>query len=382
MRYVDETALIELRRRLHEVPELGYELEKTCGIVREELAGIGLSATDRFLPGSLVCDLPVKDAKKTIAIRADMDALPITEETGLPYASKNAGRMHACGHDAHTACVLAAARALAARREELRCSVRFIFQPNEEGAESVPPKMIRNGVLNGVDEVIGFHVDNALDCGKIGFRKGPFMASCRNFTIRVSGRTSHVTEPEKGADALAAAAQIYALVQSAAARRVSPAETSVCSVCSLRAGNAHNVIPDRAEMLGTIRTYSAATDVLLYSGVREIAARTAECFGCAAEVTSTDFLVPLVNDPEVTDRIVRAAEETVGRENVTEVPRKTCSEDFADFSACRPCAYFHLGTGKPGSERPAYHRSDFVIEERALKYAADTIVRFVLNEPC
>ncbi len=379
-KYVDNEYLIQTRRQLHQCPEIGYDLPKTSKLVGEKLHEIGLEYTDRYAPCSLVCDINPEKTVYTIALRADMDALPITEKTGLPFSSEHDGFMHACGHDTHTACLLAAVKVLYGMRDQIPCRIRLIFQPNEEGAESAPALMIRNGILDGVDIVIGQHITSDLDSGKIGIHKGPFMASCRNFTVTVFGKTAHATVPQTGSDALATAVNIYNNIQTLVTRQMNPLENCVCSIGSLHSGNSHNVVPDTAELKGTIRTYDAQVDRFLFDSVCKIAESCAALSGCTCKIDSSEYLPCLINDSVLCDEIQASAGKIVGTENIEEMAVMMSSEDFADFSVRVPSMYFYTGVGLgPKSERSTYHNSDFVPDENALENAANLFVQFVLD---
>ncbi len=381
VKYVDKDYLIQTRRQLHRCPEIGYDLPKTSKLVGEKLREIGLEYTDRYAPCSLVCDINPEKTGKTIALRADMDALPITEKTGLPFASEHEGYMHACGHDTHTACLLAAAKVLYGMRDRIPCRVRLIFQPNEEGAESAPALMIRNGILDGVDMMIAQHVTSDLDSGKIGIHKGPFMASCRNFTVTVFGKTAHATVPQTGSDALTAAVNIYNNIQTLVTRQIDPTENCVCSIGAFHSGNSHNVVPDTAEMKGTIRTYDAKVDRFLFDSVRRIAESCAELSGCTCKIESSEYLSCLINDSALCDDIRTSAGKIVGDENVEEMAAMMSSEDFADFSVRVPSIYFYTGVGQgPKCERPKFHNNNFAPDENALENAANLLVQFVLDQ--
>lgn len=380
MSYCDENYIIEMRRKLHQYPEVGYELYKTCEIVGAELNKMGLTYTGKYIQCSLVGDITVANPKKTVAIRADMDALPVLENTDLPYKSKIEGNMHACGHDAHTATILGVVKYLQENRDKLRCNVRFIFQPNEEGPDSAPEQMVPNGAVDGVDEILAFHVGNDLDCGTIGYCRGPFYASCRNFTVEVNGQSTHATSPQLGADALGAAAQICTNIQMLRPRELDPMKTCICTICALHSGGAHNVVPEQAVMLGTLRTYDLETDRHMWAKINRIAENIADNYGCTVNISSNNVLPPLLNNAELVDRVVASAKKVLGDKNVFEIPKRMTSEDFADFTTAVPASYFNLGTGTVGSDhRPPLHRSDFVIDESALKYAADSIIQYLLD---
>ena len=379
-KYVDENYILELYHLLHRYPEIGYDLPKTVTVVKGELEKIGIKCIEKFAKSAVIGYINPEKSGFTIAIRADMDALPIEERSGLPFSSEHKGAMHACGHDIHTAILLGAAKALYEMREKINCRVKLIFQPNEEGADSAAALMIKNGVLEDVDVIIGLHNSTGLDVGQIGVCEGPFMAGVRNFEIEVFGKTSHATRPEAGCDAIAASVDIYKEIKAIVNRKKSEGNICLCSVGAFNSGTAHNVISDYSELKVTLRTYDSILDSEIFDAICSSAKTAAAAYGCTVKIHSSEPLCPLVNDARVTESVVKSAEKLLGKENVITIDKKLSSEDFADYLAKIPGAFFNLGVGTPGdSRRPVIHNSDYKADERGISVGADVFMQFVLD---
>lgn len=374
----DAAYIISLRRELHRRPELGFDLPETTALVKRELTRLGLSYTERYGKGSVVCELG--RGGRLVALRADMDALPVQEQTGLPYASEIPGRMHACGHDAHTAMLLGAAQALKRAEALLPCRVRLIFQPSEECDVSGAQLLVENGVLNGVDEIAALHVENALPCGELGFCAGPFQAGCHPYTIEFLGKSAHATMPQNGCDALAMAVKAYNGIYLMDCREMDPFCQHVLSISSLQAGHVHNAIPDHAKMLISVRFYDLAVNEKLDFRIKQICRNAAQELG--GEVRFTDHIssYPVVNAPEAVERIARAASAVLGEEKVYPIMPKLYSEDFSHYLQKIPGALVQLGTGnrEKGITAPL-HSSDFRIDEAALEKGSEILVQYVFD---
>lgn len=269
--HINKDYILQIRRQLHQYPEIGFELPRTVALVKQELDKIGITYTEKYGTSSIVGVINPEKTEFTIGLRADMDALPIEEKTGLPYSSKLQGKMHACGHDAHTAILLETARLLHEMRDRLIGRVVLIFQASEEGPESGAERMVQDGVMDDIDMIIGLHVDGWTESGKIGICKGDSMASQRSFQMEFFGRTAHATLPQTGCDALAAAVATYNNIQSMLTRQVDPFARYVCAIGKLSAGETQNVVPDYAQILGTIRTFDMNLDKFLIEKVEKIA---------------------------------------------------------------------------------------------------------------
>ncbi len=378
--YADKEYILNLRREIHEYPEIGFDLPKTIAVVKRELSNLGIEHTEEYGESSVVGIINPDKKHFTIGIRADMDALLIEEKTDLPFKSKIKGQMHACGHDAHTAMLLGTAKALKKIEDKLSCRVMLIFQPSEEGTRSGAQALVDGGLMEHIDIIIGLHVENWLESGKIGVCKGNSMASCRNFLLEFFGRTAHASLPQTGKDALAAAVGIYNGIQTMLTRKTDPFAHYICSVGKLNAGTTQNVIADYAQMAGTIRTYDLELDKMIIENIKDIAKKTADSFGCTCKIT-TDLLDAVVyNDPEICDIVLESAKKVVGEENIAQMPTKMSSEDFANYLLKKPGVFIRLGTRneeKGCTTLP--HNNDFLIDEDALPSGTDLCVQFVLD---
>ena len=378
--FADNEYIISARRKIHEYPELGFELPKTVSFVKSELDAIGIEYTEQYGKSSIVAVINPDKSGFTIGIRADMDALPINEKNDIPFKSKHEGKMHACGHDAHTAMLLGTAKALYAMRNELTCRVKLLFQPSEEGFSSGAMEMVNHGVMDDIDVIIGLHVENWLESGKIGVCKGPSMASSRSIKIEFFGKSAHATLPESGNDALAAAVSAYNSIQTMLTRTISPFAKYVCSVGKLTAGTTQNIVADHAEMLITVRTFDMEIDRHIDTAIKEIANASAACFGCTAKVNSDLKAVVLYNDPYISELVLNSARKAVGEEHIVDMPQKLSSEDFSHYLSNKPGVFVRLGTR---NEEKGYttlpHNDDFMIDEDALASGTNTCVQFVLD---
>lgn len=377
----DGERIKELRHRIHMYPELELDLPKTAALVKEELERIGVPYTEKFCRSSVVgyinygtkalSDAPAvgEDGHVlTIGLRADMDALPIQEETGLPYASTVSGVMHACGHDAHTAMLLGAAQALkrAEKAGALRCRIKLLFQPNEEGEGEGSVTMIENGVLSDVDEIYGQHIDNKEQTGTVCWHKGPTMAGCRTYNVDFCGKSAHATLPQYAHDALAMALRAAEGIYFLGAREISPFDEHIISIGSLHAGTTHNIIADRAEMKISTRYFDDALGEFIGRRIRRICEDAAAELGGRAAVENGASTFAVNNDPSVTERAIDAALRLLPKEKVRDSGKTMGSEDFSCFQKVRPGTFWHLGTGNPekGCTGVA-HQSDLIIDEDA-----------------
>ena len=377
---IDKEHIISIRREIHSYPEVDFDLPRTVALVKRELDAIGIPYTEKYGKGSVVGYINPDKEGFTIALRADMDALKITEKTDVEYKSKNEGYMHACGHDAHTAVLLGVAAALKELEGEISCRVKLLFQPSEEGMKSGAVMMIENGVMEDVDVIIGLHTENDMPSGKLGVCYGYSQASSRHFTLELFGKSAHATSPQRGIDALAAAVRIYNDLQLVLTRELDPLEKYVCSVCQLEAGRSQNSIADHALMRGTIRAYNMDVDLHIYNRFRSIIDHVCEETGVTASLTAPLKSVSLYNHPTVCRLIEKAIGKTVGEENVAHMPEKLSSEDFSRYLTQKPGAFFRLGTKneEKGITSPA-HTDTHNIDEDVLDLGAKTMVQFVLD---
>lgn len=358
--------LYALRRAFHRCPELGNREFQTAARIEDYLRGLNIPAR-RLLDTAVVARLEGGLPGRTVALRADMDALPLTEATGAEFASENPGVMHACGHDIHMAAALGAARLLAARREQLPGTVIFLFQPDEEGRGGAQ-RMIAAGTLEGVDAVFGAHVSPELPLGCVGVRYGKFYAASDTFRIVVNGVSAHGAEREKGVDALGAAADLVGRLI-ALPKALTPGERGVVSVGTLRAGAAENALADRAEFAGIIRTLGSQARAELKRRFREAVDAALADWGATAEVELRESYPGVVNDDAMTALAEDAARALLGAENVRVLPRPTMTtEDFGYFLLERPGSFYHIGAGCP----LPLHNTAFLPDDRAAVIAAAT----------
>lgn len=375
--------VIEWRHTLHQIPEVGFELHQTADYVKNVLSELGIAYKDNQGCACGILGL-IKGEKpgKTLAIRSDMDALAIVEETGLPFASKN-GNMHACGHDAHMSILLGIAKLLMENRDKLCGEVRLIFQPAEElgtGSE----KMIAAGVLDGVDEIIGFHVGALCDDPRNGvlfFHKSALMATMDRFKITVKGKGAHGSAPERSIDPIMVASEIVCALQNIISREVSPTEPCVISVCKFTSGTAFNIIPDTAELEGTTRVFDEGVREYIEKRIGEVAENVA--LGLRATI-SYEYLrqpPPLINDSLVTEKVYNCAKQLYP--NDVEMMSKgiMTGEDFAYYVKDVPGTYFLLQNVMPiDGVKYSNHNCKFALDESVMDKIIATSVAYALQE--
>lgn len=367
---------VRVRRELHSFPETGFDLPRTVGTVERELKRIGVPYTGKYGKSSVVAQLGRGD--RLIALRADMDALPVAEQTGLAYSSQNPGKMHACGHDAHTAVLLGAAEYFKKIEDKLPCRLRFIFQPSEECAESGGKMMVENGAADGADAIISAHCDNRIECGAVGVRAGDYMAACVPLTIVFRGVSAHAAYPEGGADAIAMAHEAYGELKEMI-KKEAGSSRYIWSVGKLSGGTAHNVIADRCEMHISFRYYDAELENRARAATRSICGGIAEKYGGSARIDWHISTHAVYNDPAVAGKLAKAAE-AIGIP-VKKIDGEMCSEDFGWYLTRAGGALFRFGTRNEAEGCTApLHRGDFKIDERGMKTAMRTFIAYVMNE--
>ena len=366
---------VSIRRQLHKYPEVGFELERTTALVRHELEKMGIAADPRYGVCSLCAE--IGQGEKTIAFRADMDALPVTEKTNLPYASQSPGKMHACGHDAHTAVLLATAKYFKAHETELPCRIRLIFQPSEEGAISGAKMMVENGVMDGVDHILCTHCENALEAGKIGYCEGDYMAACVPLTITFFGRTAHAALREGGIDAIAMGVRAYQELKTMVEKEAEDTP-HIWSVGVLSGGTAHNVIADKCELQISFRFYDMAFAERVRENTFRICEKIAGEAGGKVEIDWHMSTGPIHNDTKITwrfDKITRDA-----GLDVVSIPSRMSSEDFAWFLQKAPGMIFRFGTRNEETGCTGLaHRNDFCLEEAGMKTAIQAFIAYGLQ---
>lgn len=377
---IDKDYILSLRHELHMYPELAFDLPKTTALIRRELESLGIPYTEQYGKSSIVGFLNPDCKGHSVALRADTDALPLTEKTDLPYASRYPEKMHACGHDAHTAMLLGAAKALKSVENMLPCRVVLIFQACEEGDQSGAKLMVEDGVTELFDEIVGMHIENWLEVGSVGICPGVSMAASHPIYIEFFGKSAHATLPHSGVNALAMAVETYNGIHALQATRTNPFSRYVCSVGMLRAGVTDNVIPDYAEMMISLRTYDKETEQFFVDNIRRIAENAATVRGGTIAFRDEEKALPLTNDRDVSARVLKAAAKVVGDAQIVTMPQKLSSEDFSFYLSKRPGAFLRLGTrnaAKGCTTLP--HNNDFLLDEDALELGSRIFVQFILD---
>jgi amidohydrolase len=373
-----------LRRDFHRHPELGFQEVRTTGVIAQELSQLNLEMTTGVAKTGVVALLEGGKPGPVVLVRFDMDALPIVEETGAEYASINHGVMHACGHDGHTAIGLTVARLLAAHVDKLGGTVKFVFQPAEEGLGGAEG-MLADGVLDDPkpDFVLALHLWNEKPVGWFGIAPGPVMAASEIFQIRLTGKGGHGALPHQTIDPLLASAHIVTALQSIAARNINPLQAAVVSVTLIHAGDTFNVIPPAVEMRGTIRTFEKEVRQIVLDRFRQIVSGVAETFGCRVDIDLNILTPAVINDPVIADLIANQAYRLYPDSQVDRHFRTMASEDMAYLMQGIPGCYFFVGSANParGLNAP-HHHPRFDIDEGALPRAVSlmsAVIASLLN---
>jgi amidohydrolase len=373
------------RRDFHEHPELANQEVRTAGIVAERLRALGVEDVRTGIASTGVTGL-IRGTKpgegRTVLLRADMDALPILEENDVPYRSQTPGVMHACGHDAHTAMLLGVARLLSERRDEFPGTVKLLFQPAEESPPGGAKPMIEAGVLENpkVDAAFGIHVAQELPVGEIRLRPGPAMAAADRFHMVIHGKGGHGARPHDSIDPIVIGAQIVTALQTLVARAVDPTEEAVVTVGTFKAGEAFNVIPDTAELGGTVRTFNAKNRDMLEERIGSLARGIGAAMGGEVDFAYVRGYPATVNDPEMTALVREEAAKVVGEENVKDAPLLMGAEDFSYFLEAVPGAFWFVGSNNP--ERGlvwGHHHPRFDIDEAVLPIGMESMVNVALR---
>jgi len=368
--------LVAWRRELHRHPEIAHKEEWTSAYVRDHFKKLGLPA--KSLAGTgLRAVLKGRPGGKTVALRTDMDALPLQEEGDKKYRSLNPGAAHACGHDGHMAVLMAAAELLAKRKERFKGNVVFICQPAEELPPGGAQPMIKAGALEGVGAIFGLHLWQGLPTGTVGIVKGPMMAQSDNFRITVKGRGGHGSMPQATVDPILTAAELVVNLQSIVSRSVDPLKPAVLSFGTIHGGTVYNIIPNEVKLSGTVRMFDPKIQTLMKKRLREIVEGTCAAFKAAADFEYEEGYPPLVNDPASVDFVLAVVEKALGEENIIAVDPVMGGEDFAYYLQEVPGAFFFLGAGD-GTKYPHHHPA-FDIDEKALPPAAFLMTALALE---
>ncbi len=377
----------KIRRHLHQHPELGYEETGTAQLIHEQLTQLGIEHKTEVGKTGVVAYIPAtEESTRTIALRADMDALPIHEQTGLEYASQTPGKMHACGHDGHTAILLGTAKLLT-ETPHRKNNVILLFQPAEEGGAG-GKALVDAGALRGevvgtpANVIFGLHGHPDHHIGHVSTRPGPIMASAAQFRVLIKGKGAHAAYPHNGIDPIVIGSHIVTALQTVASRNVDPLDSVVVTIGQFIAGVAHNVIPETAELNGTLRTLNMATEQIAVKAIESIVKNTALAFGGEATITWTANPYPVTfNDPDATDIFRRIATDAIGAEKVRhELHPSMGGEDFSYYGYQIPACFFFLGLLPPDAETyPNLHSPSFDFNDDALETGIQLMTELALN---
>jgi amidohydrolase len=390
--------IVEWRRDLHQYPELGTHEVRTAKLVADQLRALGLQPKTGIAQTGVIAVLKGGRPGPRIAIRADMDALPVTEQTGLPFASRVTGEyrgqpvgvMHACGHDAHVAMLLGVASALVAMKDQLPGEVMFVFQPAEEGPPNAGEEfgaalMLKQGIFADFkpDAVFGLHVWAGLPVGKVGTRSGALMASADEWTLTVHGKQTHGSRPWDGVDPITLGAQILLGTQSIIARQVNIAATPVVLTAGqFQSGVRFNIIPDEAKLVGTLRTFDPAVREDVIARFRRTAEDFAHAGGGSADLQVVNNAPATINDPALAQRGRGSLESALGADNVVEMPLVTVAEDFSQYATAAPIFFFFVGSTGAGidpAKAPINHSPQFLLEEQSLQVGSKAMLQVALD---
>ncbi len=372
--YFDET--VEIRRHIHKYPELSFREENTSKYIQEFLTRYGIPFKAGYVKTGIVARIEGKDpAGKVIALRADMDALPIKEETGLEFSSVNDGVMHACGHDAHTAALLGAAKILNTLKDEWIGTVLLVFQPGEEVDPGGARLMLEEGIFDDIkpDLVVGQHVLPEMKTGHVGFKSGMYMASGDEVHITIKGKGGHAAMPHMLTDTVLIASQVIVNLQQVASRFVPAGIPVVLSFGKVIANGATNIIPSEVKISGTFRIMNEEWRQKTKEKIREIVINTAESMGAGAEIDIKDGYPVVFNDPKATAEAVSSAKEYLGEESVEEMDIRMTAEDFGFYSREYPSVFYRFGVKRENEETGRLHTSTFNLNEQALKTASGAL---------
>lgn len=373
--------IVSMRRYFHAHPELGNHEVNTTKRIAEELQNMGIEVTTFPDITGCIGTIHGQYPGKTVMLRADIDALPIQEaDLTKPYASKNPGCMHACGHDTHTAMLLGAARILSAHREAIHGTVKLIFQMAEEiGTES--RHYVEKGCLDDVDAIFGIHIWTQLPSGTVNIEDGPRMASSDRFTIRVEGKSAHASAPQEGKDAIVAASAIVMALQTLVSRANNPKNTFVLTVGAMNGGNASNVIADSVELVGTTRAFNKEFRKTIPALIENAAKEAAKAYGCTADCTYFFGSAPLINEHTELDDIARAAAvKNMGETALIHMPRQMGAEDFSVYLESKPGLFAFLGCGNPAKDTcHPHHSAEFDVDEDVFPDGTALYAQFAID---
>lgn len=392
-----EGKVIEWRRDLHLNPELSNRETRTAGIVAKHLRSLGMDVETNIAHTGVVGILKGAKPGPTVMLRADMDALPVTEKTDVPFKStktaiyqgKEVGVMHACGHDTHVAMLMGAAEVLAGVKGQLHGNIMFVFQPAEEGApdgeEGGAELMLKEGIFKKYkpDVAFGLHIISDLNTGQIGYRSGPIMASVDTFEITVNGKQTHGSAPWGGVDPIAASAQIVTGINHIVSRQIDiTKEPAIISFGKIEGGVRDNIIPEKVDMLGTIRNFDMDNRQQIFENIKTTATYIAKSSGAEADVNIIEGYPVTVNNPELTAKMLPTLQNVVGKNNIVEVPKVTGSEDFSFYAQEVPGLFVFLGgtpVGQDASKAPTNHSPNFYADEASFKLGTKALSQLAID---
>ncbi|MCQ6276370.1 amidohydrolase [Bacillus sp. V3B] len=370
--------VVSWRRYMHENPELSFKETKTAQYIKEKLIDFGLDVKTNIGGHGLIGILRGDQPGKTIALRADFDALPIQDEKEVPYKSKNSGVMHACGHDGHTAALLGTAQVLSQYRQQMKGNVMFIFQPAEETPPGGAKFMIEEGILDGVDYVFGAHLDSQTPLGKISVGEGHQMAAVDKFAIHLQGKGGHGARPQEAIDSIVIGSEIVSALQKIVSRGVNPLQSAVVTVGIFQSGTAFNVISDKATIEGTVRTFDSDVRKKVENQIKSIVDGISSAFGATYSIDYLNGYPALYNHHEETSLVRKLFVQEFSEGNVLELTPSMGAEDFAYFLREKPGTYFQVGSQNETSHTAyPHHHPKFDIDERALLNVEKAFVKIV-----
>ncbi len=371
---------IAFRRKLHQQPELSTQEYKTTALLKKEIQKLNLNILPTSMPTGLLVEIVGDSPGRTIAIRTDIDALPIVEQTGLPFASRNTGSMHACGHDMHMATIMGAVKILTKLRKDIQGSIRIIFQPAEEQPPGGARPMIADGALDDVDAILGLHVDPRVPTGKIGLRDGVTMASVTDFDLIIHGVGGHAARPQTAVDAIVIASEIVSSIQTIVSRQVDPIGSVAITFGMIQGGTARNVIADSVKLTGTARALSPADQKRLPKLIRRVAEKICQAHGARLEMNIIAGYPVLSNSISINKLFAQTYESLFGKGKIVETEPVLGGEDFACYLEHVPGAMVRIGVKnkKIGADK-SWHHPQFIADEASLHYATALIVSSVVN---
>ncbi|EIW19080.1 amidohydrolase [Pelosinus fermentans] len=372
-------SIVSLRRHFHTYPELSAQEYNTQQRILEELSALGL-APHKIAGTGVIAKLQGALPGKTIAIRADIDALELQDECGKPYQSQTPGVCHACGHDGHTAMLIGAAKTLVELKDRLAGTIIFLFQPSEECFPGGAAPMVEEGALADVDAIIGTHLWQSLSSGTSGISYNRMMASPDSFTITIKGRGGHGSMPHQTVDALLVGAQVVTALHTIISRNIDPLEQAVLSIGSFKSGDTFNIIPDTATLIGTVRSFTMEIKKIVFDRMEQIVSGICLAAGATFQIEKNLGFPPVINNPQIAEVFANASVETLGAENTLTIDPVMGGEDFSVYLEKVPGAFIFIGTGNKdkGIIYPQHHPK-FDIDEKALAYGTEIMVRTAMK---